>query len=80
MQNSDSIDVISDGIHGKTFTEMNHLWNYTEELSFILALLIKKGGGQIEATILSLLCRGICENVFHLPQTAKFIQNTSTTV
>ena len=43
---------------------MNHLWNYTEELSVILAikshfffkyhhtaLLIKKGGGQIEATI-----------------------------
>jgi hypothetical protein len=94
MQNSDSIDVISDGIHRKTFTEMNHLWNYTEELSVILdikslflispdmqyALVIKKGGGQIEATILSLLCRGICEIVFHLPQTAKFIKNTSTTV
>ena len=28
------------------------------------------------------LCRGICENVFHphVPQTAKFIRNTSTTV
>jgi hypothetical protein len=48
----------------KAFTEINHLWNYTEELSVILAikshlffkyhhtaLLIKKGGGQIEATI-----------------------------
>ena len=47
----------------KAFTEMNRLWNYTEELSVILAikslflkyhhtaLLIKKGGGQIEATI-----------------------------
>jgi hypothetical protein len=46
---------------------MNHLWNYTEELSVILAikcilfryhhtaLLIEKGGVQIEATVPSLL-------------------------